>query len=228
MSGGRGGHAVVIGAGLAGLLTARVLAGHVGRVTVLDRDRFADRPGFRPGVPQSRHLHVLLGRGLEWLEQLFPGFEADLVSAGVPVIEGSECLWLNAAGWCRRYQSPIRLLGATRELLEWRARARVTALGNVQVLEGRETLGLLADRRRDAVTGIRVDASGRSSRAPQWLAALDYLPPTETSINPLLVYATRQYRIPAGFQADWRMLLINAKPPGNPRAGALVPVEGGR
>jgi hypothetical protein len=71
-----------------------------------------------PGVPQSRHLHVLLGRGLECLEQLFPGFEADLVAAGVPVIEGSECLWLNAAGWCRRHQSPIRLLGATRELLE--------------------------------------------------------------------------------------------------------------
>jgi 2-polyprenyl-6-methoxyphenol hydroxylase-like FAD-dependent oxidoreductase len=243
MSGGHGGHAVVIGAGLAGLLTARVLAGHVERVTVLDRDRLADRPGFRPGVPQSRHLHVLLGRGLECLEQLFPGFEADLVAAGVPVIEGSESLWLNAAGWCRRYQSPIRLLGATRELLEWRARAKVTALGNVQVLEGRETVGLLADRRRDAVTGIRlggrsgdaelsadfvVDASGRSSRAPQWLAALGYLPPTETSINPLLGYATRQYRIPAGFQADWRMLVINAKPPGNPRAGALVPVEGGR
>jgi 2-polyprenyl-6-methoxyphenol hydroxylase-like FAD-dependent oxidoreductase len=240
---GRGGHAVVIGAGLAGLMAARVLAGHVERVTVLDRDRFLDRPGFRPGVPQSRHLHVLLGRGLECLEQLVPGFEADLVAAGAPVVEGSESLWLNAAGWCRRYRSPIRLLGATRELIEWQARARVTALDNVEVLEGRETVGLLADRRRDAVTGVRlggrggdgevsadfvVDASGRSSRSPQWLAALGYQPPAETSINPLLGYASRQYRIPAGFQADWRMLVINAKPPGNPRAGALVPVEGGR
>ena len=87
---GRGGHAVVIGAGMAGLLTARVLADHFEQVTVVDRDRFPDRPGFRPGVPQSRHLHVLLGRGLECLEQLLPGFEADLVTAGAPVVEGSK------------------------------------------------------------------------------------------------------------------------------------------
>ncbi|HEV3497738.1 MAG TPA: 2-polyprenyl-6-methoxyphenol hydroxylase-like oxidoreductase, partial [Actinomycetes bacterium] len=101
--GGRRARAVVVGAGMAGLLAAKVLAGHFDQVTVVDRDRLPDQPGFRPGVPQSRHLHVLLGRGLECLEQLFPGFEAGLVEAGAPVVEGSESLWLNAAGWCRRY-----------------------------------------------------------------------------------------------------------------------------
>jgi glycine/D-amino acid oxidase-like deaminating enzyme len=55
-------HAVVLGAGMAGLLAARVLAGHFGQVTVVDRDRLPEHPRFRPGVPQSRHLHVLLGR----------------------------------------------------------------------------------------------------------------------------------------------------------------------
>jgi 2-polyprenyl-6-methoxyphenol hydroxylase-like FAD-dependent oxidoreductase len=248
-TGGPHAHAVVMGAGMAGLLAARVLADHFEQVTVVDRDRFPDGPGFRRGVPQSRHLHVLLGRGLECLEQLFPGFEGALVAAGVPVVEGSETLWLNAAGWCRRYQSPIRLLGASRELIEWQARTRVIALDNVQVLEGCEAVGLLTDHHRDAVTGVRtrargsraemagpdtdvsadlvVDASGRGSRAPRWLAALGYQPPTETSINSLLGYASRQYRIPAGFQADWRMLVLNAKPPGNARTGALVPIEGG-
>jgi 2-polyprenyl-6-methoxyphenol hydroxylase-like FAD-dependent oxidoreductase len=249
-TGGPHAHAVVVGAGMAGLLAARVLADHFEQVTVVDRDRLPAGPGFRRGVPQSRHLHVLLGRGLECLEQLFPGFEGDLVAAGVPVVNGSESLWLNAAGWCRRYQSPIRLLGASRELIEWQARTRVTALDNVQVLEGCEAVGLLAGHHRDAVTGVRlrsrgsraemtgpgtdvsadlvVDASGRGSRAPRWLAALGYQPPTETSINSLLGYASRRYRIPAGFQADWRMLVLNAKPPGNARSGALVPIEGGR
>jgi 2-polyprenyl-6-methoxyphenol hydroxylase-like FAD-dependent oxidoreductase len=248
-TGERGAHAVVLGAGMAGLLAARVLADHFEQVTILDRDRLPDRPAFRPGVPQSRHLHVLLGRGLECLERLFPGFEADLVAAGVPVVEGSDSLWLNAAGWCRRYRSPIRLLGATRELIEWQTRTKVTALENVRVLEGCEAVGLLADRRRDAVTGVWlrprsghaatgrdsevstglvVDASGRGSRAPQWLAALGYQPPTETRINPLLGYTSRQYKIPDGFQDDWRMVVINAKPPGNARTGALVPIEGGR
>jgi 2-polyprenyl-6-methoxyphenol hydroxylase-like FAD-dependent oxidoreductase len=247
---GQRGHAVVIGAGMAGLLAARALANHFAQVTVIDRDRFPDRPGFRRGVPQSRHLHVLLSRGLECLEQLFPGFEADLVAAGAPVVEGSESLWLNSAGWCRRYPSPIRLLGASRELIEWQARTKVTAMSNVQMLEGCEAVGLLADRHRGCVTGVRlrvrsgsakatdgvtdvladfvVDASGRGSRAPQWLAALGYQPPTETSINSQLGYTSRQYHIPASFGADWRMLVLNAKPPGNPRTGALVPIEGGR
>src|SRR5215218_10915392 len=148
-SGGR--RAIIIGGGIAGLLAARVLADHFEQVTVVDGDRLPAGPRFRRGVPQSRHLHVLLGRGLECLEQLFPGFEADLVAAGVPVVKGSETLWLNAAGWCRRYQSPIRLLGASRELVEWQARARVTALDKVQVLEGCEVVGLLADHNRDAV-----------------------------------------------------------------------------
>jgi 2-polyprenyl-6-methoxyphenol hydroxylase-like FAD-dependent oxidoreductase len=249
-SGGQRDHAVVIGAGMAGLLAARALAGHFEHVTVVDRDQLPDRPGFRRGVPQSRHLHVLLGRGLECLEQLFPGFEADLVAAGAPVVEGSESLWLNAAGWCRRYPSPIRLLGASRELIEWHARTRVTGLDNVRLLAGCGAVGLLADPDKDAVTGVRlrshsgpaavtgpdtdvpadfvVDASGRGSRAPRWLAALGYQPPTQTSISALLGYASRQYKIPAGFQADWRMLVINAKPPGNARTGALVPIEGGR
>jgi 2-polyprenyl-6-methoxyphenol hydroxylase-like FAD-dependent oxidoreductase len=249
-AGGQRAHAVVVGAGMAGLLAAHVLAGHFEQVSVVERDRFPDQPGFRGGVPQSRHLHVLLGRGLECLEQLLPGFEADLGAAGAQVVQGSDSLWLNAAGWCRRYPSPIRLLGASRELIEWQVRTRVTAKANVQVLEGCEAIGLLADPSRDAVTGVRlrsrdgraeqtgpatnvaadlvVDASGRQSRAPQWLAVLGFPPPTETSINSQLGYASRQYEIPAGFQTDWRMLVINAKPPTNARTGALVPIEGGR
>ena len=44
-------HAVVLGAGMAGLLAARVLAGHFGQVTVVDRDRLPEHPRFRPGSP---------------------------------------------------------------------------------------------------------------------------------------------------------------------------------
>ena len=63
------GHAVVLGASMAGLLAARVLAEHYKHVTVVDRDTLAvgpDRP--RRGVPQGGHVHALLGRGLQALE----------------------------------------------------------------------------------------------------------------------------------------------------------------
>src|SRR5262245_21211966 len=58
-----GPHALVVGGSIAGLLAARVLADHFARVTVVERDRFPDGPAFRAGVPQSRHVHGLLGRG---------------------------------------------------------------------------------------------------------------------------------------------------------------------
>lgn len=80
------GHAVVIGGSMAGLATARVLSDHFGRVTVVERDHLSDQPAFRRGVPQSHHLHALLPGGMEALEGLFPGFRAELIAAGAPVL----------------------------------------------------------------------------------------------------------------------------------------------
>ena len=56
-------NAMVIGASLAGMCAARVLADHFGRVTLLERDRLPETAESRPGVPQDRHVHVLLYAG---------------------------------------------------------------------------------------------------------------------------------------------------------------------
>ena len=77
-----GKHAIVVGAGMGGLLAARALADHFDEVTVLERDALPDSPDPRKGVPQGRHTHGLLARGREVLEQSFPGFtEGIIVSA---------------------------------------------------------------------------------------------------------------------------------------------------
>ena len=76
--------AVVIGAGLGGLLAAHVLADRFEQVTVIERDALpaADEP--RRAVPQGRHCHTLLPSGQLCLEELLPGILAELVSAGAP------------------------------------------------------------------------------------------------------------------------------------------------
>jgi 2-polyprenyl-6-methoxyphenol hydroxylase-like FAD-dependent oxidoreductase len=66
-----GEHAVVLGASMAGLLAARVLADHFETVTVVERDTLHDIAETRRGVPQGRHLHGLLMRGAQALEELF-------------------------------------------------------------------------------------------------------------------------------------------------------------
>jgi hypothetical protein len=75
-------HAVVLGASLAGLLTARVLSEHFQRVTIIERDELPQTGLHRKGVPHGRHLHGLHPRGREVLEDFFPGFTARLTDAG--------------------------------------------------------------------------------------------------------------------------------------------------
>lgn len=59
-------HAVVIGAGMAGLTAASAQAAHVDQVTVLERDRPADTAAQHPGTPQALHVHGLLAGGLHF------------------------------------------------------------------------------------------------------------------------------------------------------------------
>jgi 2-polyprenyl-6-methoxyphenol hydroxylase-like FAD-dependent oxidoreductase len=83
-------HAVVIGGSIAGLLTAQVLTQYFTKVTIIERDRNSATPQYHSGVPQAHHLHVLLKRGLEIIEQLFPGIKADLDASGAIAIEGGK------------------------------------------------------------------------------------------------------------------------------------------
>jgi len=248
-----GTHAVVIGGSMAGLLAARVLADHFERVTLVERDRFPDGPEFRKGVPQARHVHVLLSRGFRVLERLFPGVSAELAAAGAPEVDWTgDCGVCTRGGWHPRFLSGIVSRICSRALLEWTIRRRVAARPNVRFLQACDVVELLPAAGGARVRGVRlrwregppadldpaeehelqadlvVDASGRDSRAPRWLAALGYPAPAVTTINSFLGYATRWYRRPAGFQADWKALLLGAGPPEGKRGGIILPVEGDR
>jgi len=239
-----GTHAVVIGAGIAGLMAAGVLARRFDRVTIVDRDRLPAEPRYRPGVPQSHHVHGLLRGGLDVMERLHPGLESELVAAGAVPLSGADFLRMSAAGWSKRFDSPA-LIAASRELIEWTVRRRVLGCANVYVLDGHEVMGLIASadgaqvvgvqlrgRRTFAVTPLYadlvIDASGRNSRAPDWLDALGYGRPRETVINSFLGYASCVLAIPERFAADWKIVMIGDKPPAMPRAGLLAPIEGNR
>lgn len=242
-----GRHAIVVGAGMAGLLAGRVLAESFERVTIVDRDAIPGAARFRDGVPQSRHIHALLKRGLNVLEELYPGFESELVGAGAVALTGRDFLRMSAAGWARRFDGPP-LVSASRELIEWEVRCRTLRDARISVLQEQEVHGIVlgdggavcglrvgprgAQRSKDDATTLSgdlvVDASGRSSKAPEWLESIGYARPRETVINSFLGYATCMFGPPEGFGADWKVLMLGDKPPSMPRGALLVPIEGGR
>jgi 2-polyprenyl-6-methoxyphenol hydroxylase-like FAD-dependent oxidoreductase len=245
-------HALVIGGSVAGLVTARVLSRHFARVTLVDRDRFPMGPCFRAGVPQSRHLHVLLAKGRALLERLFPGLTMRMVAAGAPLLTFTrDALWQTPVGWSERFNTGEKpLLSSSRELLEFTIRQQLLNDGRVRVIEGADVIGLTATSDRSTVTGVRVqprsrnaggrpameeigadlvvDASGRASRAPRWLEALGYDAPRESTVNSFVGYASRLYRIPPPLSVDWRILFLQPDPPLTARGGTLFPIEGDR
>jgi flavin-dependent dehydrogenase len=243
-----GEHAVVIGGSMSGLLAARVLAGHYDRVTVLERDRLPEGPEARKGTPQARHIHVLLTAGRRVLERMFPGLIRDLIAASAEDYDATaDVEWLSPAGPCVRFPSGIRLLGATRDLIEWGVRTRTVGEARIRVRTRVDVTGLRLDPSAARVVGVEledrsgpekhsealdaelvVDAAGRGSRVPQWLEALGYPRPRETVVNGFLGYATRFVRPPAGWTADWKAFYIQCAPPLRRRGGVIAPVENGQ
>ncbi|MEU2076954.1 FAD-dependent monooxygenase [Streptomyces sp. NPDC013489] len=209
-------HAVVIGGSLAGLLAARVLAEHAERVTVVERDRLPEGPEARAGVPQGRHLHVLIEGGQRAFDALLPGFTDELTALGAPTVGAPEDMvqWQNGR-WFRRTAATTRHYTGPRPQLEWLVRQRVLADPRIELVEGTETVGLTGDSSR--VRGVRlrergtgadketrtlaadlvVDASGRSTKAADWLAGIGAEAPHEETLDTGLAYGTRVYRAPA-------------------------------
>ncbi|MGH9191334.1 MAG: NAD(P)/FAD-dependent oxidoreductase [Acidimicrobiales bacterium] len=250
-------HAVVIGAGMGGLAAAQALSGHFERVTLIERDDLPSRPTQRSGVPQGRHVHVLQPGGLAALERLLPGFGAELVASGaVRVMAPRDVCWLSAAGWMRPFDhEPRMLLSATRELIEWVTRRLVADTPQVIVRSGLEVTDLIvaepaaggADDRRlrgievrprgatspepteSILADLVVDASGRRSHAPDWLAAAGYDRPAESTVDADLAYATRIYRRSGDDDAGgWKAVFLQARPPHTRRMAVLFPIEGDR
>ena len=77
-----GGHALVVGGSVAGIVAAAALAPHFARVTLVERDHYPDAPEARKGTPQAKHVHVLLKHGEAAIETLFPGIFEELVADG--------------------------------------------------------------------------------------------------------------------------------------------------
>lgn len=236
-----GEHAVVLGAGMAGLLAARVLSEFYESVTVVERDWLPDYPTDRKGVPQGRHVHNFLARGVQALVELFPGLLGELATAGAVVMDDGDLS--RVYGRVGRYEfkrsgtladpSPLTQCLASRPFLEFHVRRRVKALPNVTFLDGHDVVEPVGAV--DTVTGVRilkrdsgfqrtltadlvVDAMGRATRTPALLARLGYGRPPEDRAVAKLGYSTQRLSITKGRIAE-RLVMFS---PGGGRPRGLL------
>ncbi|HTJ74405.1 MAG TPA: FAD-dependent monooxygenase [Acidimicrobiales bacterium] len=236
--------ALVIGGSVAGLLAARVLTDHADEVVVVDRDELGIAPAGRKGVPQGRHVHGLLARGLEEMERLFPGIMAELAAEGAEVADPGIDLHWYVAGERKPPAGIGNGIACTRPFLEAHLRRRLTALRAVTMVHGRVDRLTATDGTVDGVVleapsettagehlkgDLVVDCSGRTSRADAWLGALGYDAPPRRTVNVELGYATRLFpRQPGDRLGGARGILSVVERADGFRGSAAFAVEGAR
>jgi 2-polyprenyl-6-methoxyphenol hydroxylase-like FAD-dependent oxidoreductase len=241
-------HAVVLGGSMVGLGTARALANHFERVTVVERDPLPHEPGLesRKGVPQGNHGHGLLAPGYRILDAYFPGMMDELVANGASRGDVTgDFLWYQFGGWKLRADSGLSGVVVSRPYLESQVRQRVRALPNVTFLENHDAVEPIFDADRGRVCGLRVldrankeeraldadlvvDASGRGSQSPKWFAQWGYGEVEVSTVKVDIGYATAQFdRRPGDFYGAMGAIVAGT-PPMSKRGAGVFGVEGSR
>ncbi|MEV0947417.1 monooxygenase [Rhodococcus sp. NPDC049939] len=207
-----GGNAIVLGAGIGGLLAAAALSSTFRNVLVLERDSLPPTATARRCVPQARHVHALLASGRAAMEDLLPGFVEELLGLGAITGDAlADIRWVVDGHRLARGTSGVPGILASRPLVEWQVRQRVRDLPNVQILDHRNVTGLVGDG--EAVSGVDVqhrlggpltefvpadfvvDSTGRSSQSIAWLGRLGFRAPPEKKLVIDVTYATRHFRL---------------------------------
>jgi 2-polyprenyl-6-methoxyphenol hydroxylase-like FAD-dependent oxidoreductase len=235
-------HAVVIGAGMAGLTAAQAISRHFEKVTIIDRDVLPAEVAPRSGTPQAQHAHTLLAGGLQALKILFPGFENDLAAAGAVKIRTGRDIRFERPGFD---PFPVRDLGfdifcMSRPLLEAVTRRRVQQSPNIDLCVRSRATRLVASLDAMRVEAVRydsedgpvtleadlvVDASGRCGLTLKLLEELSLPKPEESEIGIDQAYASTVVERPLDYDADWLGNIVLPSAPASSRGAFLFPIE---
>ena len=234
--------AVVIGAGMGGLMAAAALSDFFANVVIIESDELPGRPALRKGIPQGAHVHTFLGFAVQAMDTLLPGLMENLYTEGAVQIRRNYDIWFHDA-WG---PTPIRDVGlltpsVTRPLLEHVTRQQVLTKTNVR-LEDKTRLLMFEAGPDEQVAGVTVkrngaegeaisadlvvDCSGRGSRLPGWLEQEGYGAVPTMSLDIAMSYTSGLFRPPPDLRdSKWACLML-AIPPAL-RAAYLTPVDGG-
>lgn len=237
--------AIVMGASLGGLMTARILSKHFKKVIIIEKDIVNRQPESRKGQPQTRHLHGLLPAGFNVMKSYFPDLQEALAEEGANVCDFAETMvWNTYGGYRKRFNMNLTAVTMSRPLLEHLIRERVLARSNVELMDNTGVKNLITTPENQRVTGVMIqkgneeannimadlviDVTGRTSRTSQWLQDLGYETPPVSEVKVNVGYATRIFKRNPQDEHTNHWLLCTPNAPTESRFGGIFPIEGNR
>lgn len=224
------------------MTAARVLSDIYRKVTIIEKDEPPDDPDHRKGVPQSRHIHLLLCKGREVLSELFPGLVDEMKAGGAKLFTPSTVAYISHSGPLDWTQSSAWSLMCSRIFLEAHMRRWIRRHERIEFKSNTTAVGLIGGNGNREVTGVRViggegkpvdmyadivvDVSGNGSRTPDWLPELGYDRPEETEVSAGGGYSSRWYKVPESLNLEHTVLASLPNYPHNQCIGALARIEG--
>jgi 2-polyprenyl-6-methoxyphenol hydroxylase-like FAD-dependent oxidoreductase len=212
--------AVVIGSGLVGLSTALLLARDGHHVTVLERDPAPPPPpaeawpGWeRRGVNQFRLPHAFLPLFRSLLDAELPDVPPALHAEGALRTNRMAEMPTAITGGFRPEDARFEQVTGRRPMVEATFARLAAREPGVQIRRGVTVRGLIATEPNGTVPHVQgvvtedseqvsadlvVDAGGRRSALPDWLAAVGARRPEEEVADSGFVYYARHYRAPDG------------------------------
>lgn len=222
---------LVLGAGLAGLQTALVLAADGHAVTVLERDPAGPPDSAeamydewqRPGVSQFRMPHVASGRWRHLIAVELPEVLTELELLGTVQSSPLDLLPQEANADARAGDEELRRVFARRPVMEGalatvaeRTQGITVRRGvTVRALRARpgetpRVTGALTDTGETVEADLVIDTMGRHSPSPRMLAAIGAREPVDTEEEHGFVYYARHFRTADGSQPPMAPVIINS------------------
>jgi 2-polyprenyl-6-methoxyphenol hydroxylase-like FAD-dependent oxidoreductase len=231
-------HAVILGCGYTGMLAATVLSQHFEQVSIIERydDILNSGPEMvRMGIPQARHLHVLLQQGQLLLNQFMPGIIEEIKQFQCPEIDwAKDTKWHGPFGSYPQYLSDIKTIGFSRRILDYLMIKRIRNLANVKIIID-NVISLSCNKNPDTIDTVNlqndtlhadliIDTRGRRSPISTNLNELGFTTLSPLKVTNELGYASRLYQINHPHK-NFKQFYLQVRPGKSKRGVVISPIE---
>ncbi len=231
---------VVLGAGIAGMLTAGVASKHFRNVSVIEKRSPPSQSGIE--LPQAPHGHIFFESGQRIVERIFPEYR-ERYKNNLPIIDlSADTVWHTPMGEFMRYPSEHKIYSASRTYINNSLEELLKCFENVNVEYGTRVSDIVFDKKLNRIksvvvknsnketelrTDLVIDATGVRGLGREFLSKGDFALPNVSIVPTKISYSSFRATLSASFDPGYKMIFVQRIQGKDPHATLAMQVEKG-